>query len=232
MGETVQLTTTDGKQISAYVAHPSIDPARATQNAAGLVIVQEIFGVNPHIRSVTDRFASDGYLAIAPAFFDRLKPGVEMGYEGQDIAAGRELAMAVTPEQILADLNAGVSWLRAAGCTKVGVVGFCFGGTVAWRASYSSPIDAAVGYYGGGVYAQRESRPHVPVMLHFGDKDPWIPLDQVREVSKLYPELPIHIYPADHGFHCDARSSYDAEAARLAYSRTLAFLAEHLKAAC
>ena len=229
MGETVQLTTTDGEQISAYVARPPAGHDSPTGKLAGLVIVQEIFGVNPHIRSVTDRFAGDGYLSIAPAFFDRIKPGVEMGYEAQDIAAGRELAMSLQPEQILADLNAGISWLRAAGCAKVAVVGFCFGGTVAWRAANAAPIDAAVGYYGGGVYAQRASRPRVPVLLHFGEHDPWIPLEQVNELMKQYPDLPIHIYPADHGFHCDARSSYDADAAKLAYSRTLEFLAKHLK---
>lgn len=131
--------------------------------------------------------------------------------------------------QLLADLNAGVSWLRAAGCAKVGGGGFCFGGTVAWRAASAAPIHAAVGYYGGGIHAQRESRPRVLVMLHFGDKDPWIPIEQIRGVVKQYPDIPIHIYPADHGFHCDARGSYDAEAAKLAYARTHAFLAEHLK---
>ncbi|MFT3754927.1 MAG: dienelactone hydrolase family protein [Pseudoxanthomonas sp.] len=221
-GEKIALHTSDGKQISAYVARPA---AAAT---AGVVVVQEIFGVNSHIRSVTDRLASAGYLSIAPAFFDRLQPGVERGYEAEDIAAGRELAMALKPADILADLNAGIAWLRAAGCQKVAVVGFCFGGTVAWRAASASHIDAAVGYYGGGIHAMRDLAPRVPTMLHFGEHDHYIPIAQVQDLIKQYPDMPIHIYDADHGFHCDQRSSYDDKAAKLAYARTLEFLAQHL----
>lgn len=222
MGETIPLRAAGGSSLSAYVARP------AAVGKAGVVVVQEIFGVNSHIRSVTDRLAAAGYLAIAPAFFDRKKPGVEMGYEAADIAAGRELAMSLTPENILADLNAAVAWLRAAGCRKVGVVGFCFGGTVAWRAASAIQIDAAVGYYGGGIYGQRAARPKVPTMLHFGDRDPYIPIEEVRQLAAQYPDIPIHVYPADHGFHCDERSSYDESAARTAYARTLEFLAQHL----
>ena len=222
MGETVELHTNDGKQIAAYVARPQ------AAGKAGIVVVQEIFGVNSHIKSVTDRFASAGYLSIAPAFFDRLEPGVDMGYEAKDIAAGRELGMALKPEGILADLNAGIAWLRAAGCSKVGVVGFCLGGTVAWRAASSTDVDAAVGYYGGGIIAQRDNAPRVPVMLHFGSKDSYIPIEPVHDLARQYPDIPIHIYDADHGFHCDQRGSYDAAAAKLAYARTLEFFAEHL----
>lgn len=194
-----------------------------------MVVVQEIFGVNSHIKSVTDRLARDGYLAIAPAFFDRLQPGVDLGYQAQDIAAGRDLAMQLTPEPILADLNAGIAWLRAAGCTKVGVVGFCFGGTVAWRAASSAAIDAAVGYYGGNILAMRTMAPRVPTMLHFGEKDPYIPIAGVHELAKQYPEVAVHIYDADHGFHCDQRGSYDEPSAKLAYARTLEFFAKHLR---
>ncbi len=222
-GEKISLNTSDGKQISAYVARP------AAAAAAGVVVVQEIFGVNSHIRSVTDRFASAGYLSVAPAFFDRLQPGVERGYEDADIAAGRELAMALKPAEILADLNAAIAWLRAAGCQKVAVVGFCFGGTVAWRAGSAANIDAAVGYYGGGIYGMRDTPPRVPTMLHFGEHDHYIPIAQVKELTQQYPDMQIYVYDADHGFHCDQRSSYDDKAAKLAYARTLEFLAQHLR---
>ena len=222
MGETVSLKTSDDKQIAAYVARP------AAAGKAGIVVVQEILGVNSHIRSVTDRFAAAGYLAIAPAFFDRLKPGVDMGYAPADIMAGRDLAMALVPEQILADLNAGISWLRAAGCSKIGVVGFCFGGTVAWRAASQPHVDAAVCYYGGNIYGNRDLRPRAPTMLHFAEKDDYIPIAQAHALAAQYPELPIYTYPAEHGFHCDERSNYDAASAKLAYARTLEFLAQHL----
>lgn len=222
MGETISLKTADDKQISAYVARP------AAGGKAGIVVVQEIFGVNSHIRSITDRLAEAGYLSVAPAFFDRLKPGVEMGYQASDIAAGRDLAMSLKPENILADLNAAVAWLRAAGCQKVGIVGFCFGGTVAWRAASAVQVDAAVGYYGGGIASQQANRPKVPTMLHFGDRDPYIPMEDVRGLIAQYPDLPIYVYPADHGFHCDQRGSYDESAARIAYARTLEFFAQHL----
>jgi carboxymethylenebutenolidase len=222
MSEAISLTTADDKHISAYVARPP------HEGRAGLIVVQEIFGVNSHIRSVTDRLAAAGYLSIAPAFFDRIKPSVELGYTAADIAAGRELAMALKPQHILADLGAAIAWLRAAGCARVGVVGFCFGGTVAWRAAGAANIDAAVGYYGGGIYAQRANKPKVPVMLHFGDRDPWIPIQEVRELAVQYPDLPIHIYHADHGFHCDQRDSYDEDAAKAAYARTLEFFATYL----
>lgn len=222
MGETVSLTTRDDKRISAYVARPG------AAGKAGLVVVQEILGVNSHIRSVSDRFAAEGYLTIAPAFFDRLKPGVDMGYEMQDLMAGRDLALALKPEQILADLGAGVDWLRAAGCTKIGVVGFCFGGTVAWRAASQPHVDATVCYYGGNIYGNRDLRPQVPTMLHFAEKDTYIPIEQAHALLAQYPELPIYTYPAEHGFHCDERSNYDAPSAKLAYARTLQFLAKHL----
>lgn len=222
MGETVSLKTSDDKQIAAYVARP------AAAGKAGIVVVQEILGVNSHIRSVTDRFAAVGYLAIAPAFFDRLKPGVDMGYEPQDILAGRDLAMALTPEQILADLGAGIGWLRAAGCQKIGVVGFCFGGTVAWRAASQPHVDATVCYYGGNIYGNRDLRPRVPTMLHFAEKDAYIPVAHAHALAAQYPELPIYTYPAEHGFHCDERSNYDEAAAKQAWARTLEFLAKHL----
>ncbi len=222
MGQHVKLKSGDGKEIGGYLAEPKAAPK------AGIVVVQEIFGVNHHIRDVTDRFAADGYLALAPAMFDRLKPGVDLGYVAPDMQAGRELAGQLKPDMILADVQGAIDYLRKAGCKKVGIVGFCFGGTVAWRAAASLDVDAAVGYYGGGIYAARDLKPKVPTMLHFGDQDHGIPNDQVAEIQKQHPDVPVHVYHAGHGFHCDERSSYDAASAKQAYARTLAFFAQHL----
>lgn len=222
MSQQVKLKSSDGKQIGGYLAEPKATPK------AGIVVVQEIFGVNHHIKHVTDRFAGDGYLALAPAMFDRLKPNVDLGYVAPDMQAGRELAMQLKPEQILADVQGAIDYLRKAGCKKIGIVGFCFGGTVAWRAASGANVDAAVGYYGGGIYAARELKPKVPTMLHFGDQDAGIPNDQVAAVKKLHPDVPVHVYHAGHGFHCDERASYDEASAKLAYARTLEFFAKHL----
>lgn len=222
MGQHINLNAADGTAIAAWRAKP---PGTIK---GGLVVVQEIFGVNPHIRSVTDRFAADGFLAIAPAMFDRLRPGVELGYVPDDIGKGRELAMKLKPEQILADVGGAIRALRAEGCARVGIVGFCFGGTVAWRAAAKADVDASVGYYGGGIHGARDLRPRCPTMLHFGDRDAHIPMDHVQAVTDMHPEVTVHVYAADHGFHCDARASYDAEAAKLAYARTVEFFATHL----
>jgi len=222
MGEHIKLKSGDGVEIGAYVSEPK------GKTKAGLVVVQEIFGVNHHIRGVTDRLARDGYLAVAPAFFDRSKPNVELGYTAPDIAAGREIAMALKPEQILADVKGGIDYLRKAGCGKVGIVGFCFGGTVAWRAASAANVDASVGYYGGGIYAARELKPKVPTMLHFGDQDAGIPMDQVNEIIKLHPDVKVHVYHAGHGFHCDERASFDDASAKQAYARTIEFFDKQL----
>ncbi|MDF3075889.1 MAG: carboxymethylenebutenolidase [Alphaproteobacteria bacterium] len=223
MGEQRTIESTDGTQIGAYQAKPG------SATAAGLVVIQEIFGVNRHIRNVTDRFAADGYLALAPAMFDRRQKNVQLGYTQEGIAQGRDIAMSLKPDEILADVRGAIKALRHQGCRKVGIVGFCFGGTVAWRAAASADVDAAVGYYGGGVYAARELKPKVPTALHFGDKDAHIPMDQVKAVADAHPEVEVHVYAADHGFHCDERASYDAAAAKQAYQRTLEFFGKHLK---
>ena len=222
MGEKRTIQSADGTTIGAWQAKPG------GTTKAGMVVIQEIFGVNNHIRNVTDRFAEDGYLALAPAMFDRRKPGVELGYTQDGIAQGREIAMSLTPTEIMADVAGAIKALRGLDCAKVGIVGFCFGGTVAWRAAAGADVDAAVGYYGGGVYGARDLKPRVPTALHFGDKDAHIPMDQVRAVADMHPEVEVHVYAADHGFHCDERGSYDAAAARLAYARTLDFFSKHL----
>jgi len=223
MGEKRTIEAADGTKIDAWQAKPSGTPK------AGIVVIQEIFGVNNHIRNVTDRFAADGYLALAPAMFDRRKKGVDLGYTPEGIAHGREIAMSLQADEILADVAGAIKELRAQGCKKVGIVGFCFGGTVAWRAAASSDVDAAVGYYGGGIYAARDLKPKVPTALHFGDKDAHIPMDQVKAVADKHPQAEVHVYAADHGFHCDERGSYDAAAAKQAYARTLQFFGKHLR---
>ncbi|HLY55993.1 MAG TPA: dienelactone hydrolase family protein [Stellaceae bacterium] len=221
MGKFIDLTTNDGARISAYRADPAGTPK------AGLVVVQEIFGVNHHIRSVADRYAAQGYLAVAPALFDRVERGVELGYD----QAGREHAFAIlprlAPEQSLADIAAAIAVAQEGG--KVGLVGYCWGGTLAWlSAARVSGLAACVGYYGGHIAKAVGETPKIPIMLHFGERDAHIPMSDVEAIRKAHPEVPVYDYPADHGFNCDERASYDKPSADLALERTLAFFAEHL----
>jgi carboxymethylenebutenolidase len=223
MGEWIKLKASDGFELSAWRADPKGTPR------GGIVVIQEIFGVNHHIRSVTDRFAAEGYLAIAPAVFDRVEPGVELAYDPAGIARGMELAgkMNQNRENTFADITAAIEVAKAAG--KVGITGFCMGGTYTWGASSRFPeLAAAVGYYGGGILGMKNAKPLVPTMLHFGEKDDHIPVAGVRELEALHPDVPVYLYPAGHGFHCDERGSYDAPSAALAWSRTLEFFGKHV----
>ena len=221
MGEWIDLKASDGYAAKAWRAAP--------QAAAkgGIVVIQEIFGVNHHIRSVTDRFAAAGYLAIAPAIFDRVERGVELGYDQPGRTEGMALAGKMDREKLMLDVAAAIAVAGAAG--KVGIVGFCLGGSVSWAASAKlSGLSAAVGYYGGQIIANKDLQPQVPTMLHFGEKDDHIPLAGVKEVGALHPDVPIYLYPAGHGFHCDERDSYDKDSAKLAFERTLAFFGRHV----
>ena len=221
MGKQFKLTTTDKHSLGAYRADPQGTPK------GGLVVVQEIFGVNAHIRAVTDRFAADGYLAVAPAIFEHAEKGFEVGYDPESRARGMAIAGKTDREQMLKDVAAAIEVAKEGG--KVAVVGFCLGGTVAWAAAGRlSGLSAAVGYYGGGIIGLKDVKPKVPTLLHFGDKDQHIPIAGVKEVAAAYPEVEVHIYPADHGFNCDQRESYDKPSADLAWTRTLAFLRKHL----
>jgi len=221
MGEWIKLKASDGFELSAWRADPKGAPR------GGIVVIQEIFGVNHHIRSVADRLAAEGYLAIAPAVFDRVEPGVEMVYDQPSIARGMELAGKMVREKALDDIATAVAAAKGAG--KVGVTGFCMGGTLTWGASAMIPgLAAAVGYYGGGILGLKDLKPLAPTMLHFGEKDDHIPIAGVREFEKLHPDVPVYVYPAGHGFHCDERGSYDAPSAKLAWSRTLEFFAKHV----
>jgi carboxymethylenebutenolidase len=214
-----RLTASDGHELDAYEVHP--DGA-----SASIVIVQEIFGVNAHIRSVVDRYASFGYRAIAPALFDRGERGVELGYDDAGRARGIELVMPIAFDAAMLDVTAAVEHVAETG--PVAVIGYCFGGSVAWIAACDLPIAAAVGYYGGQIHGMIDREPKVPTMLHFGELDHGIPLDQVTAIAAAHPEVPVHVYEgADHGFNCDARATHDARSAAIALGRTLEFLADH-----
>lgn len=221
MGENINLTAKDGATLGAYRSAP------ADQPKGGMVVLQEIFGVNHHIRAVADRYAAAGYLAIAPALFDRVEPGVELGYGQADRPRAMEIRGKTKLEETLADIEAAIALAGAGG--SVGVVGYCWGGTLAWAAATRlSGISAAVGYYGGGIAGMLNEQPRAPVMLHFGERDKHIPLSDVEKIRAAHPEIPVFVYPADHGFNCDERESYDAASAKEAEARTFAFFAENL----
>jgi carboxymethylenebutenolidase len=225
MTRTISLTAADGHKLNAFLAEPLGAPA------AGIVVIQEIFGVNTHIQEDTTRFADAGYLAIAPHMFDRVQTGVNLGYSEEGLNEGRGYAGGLTPAGIQADVVAAVSALKAVGITRIGIVGYCFGGTVAATAAchLAEHFTAAVSYYGGGVadLVKSGATPKIPLMLHFGDRDVWIPGESVDAVTAAWPG-PVHRYDANHGFHCDHRSDYDKPSSDLAQDRTLAWFAEHL----
>lgn len=218
-GTSVELTASDGHKFSAYENKPA-------DASAALVVIQEIFGVNAHIRSVVDRYAALGLHTIAPALFDRSEANVELDYTPEGVEEGKAVRAKVAWEAATADVGAAVARVSATG--PVGVVGYCWGGSLAWLAANELPIAAAVGYYGGQIHQFRDREPQVPTMLHFGAIDKGIPLDQVMEVRASQPRPRVHIYGrADHGFNCDARSAYNELSAKLAQTRTVAFFADH-----
>ena len=226
MGQFAELKAADGQAIPAYVAQPQ------GKAKGGIVVIQEIFGVNAHIRAVADGYADQGYLAVAPATFHRVKPNVELGYEADDMAAGMALKTAteaLPAPGVMQDIQAAIRHAAQAG--KVGIVGYCYGGLLTWRAACAlEGLSAAVPYYGGGVTTPDEiaRQPRCPVLAHFGDQDQWISLESVEAFKKAHPEVEVHLYQANHGFNCDHRASYNAEAAKLARERTLAFFARHV----
>ena len=215
MSERVKLSASDGHEFEAYVARPEGEPV------AGLVVVQEIFGVNGHIRSVADSYAKDGFLAVAPALFDRYERGVELAYEGEDMQKARGISQKL-------DIDAALDYARSETGKKCGVIGYCLGGTLAWLSATRLNVDAAVGYYAGRIGMFAAEQPKAPVMLHFGKKDKHIPKEEVDSVATAHPEVEIYWYEADHGFNCNPRASYDAASAKLARERSLEFLGKHL----
>ena len=221
MGKMIDLKASDGHALQAYVAEPAGKPRGA------IVVVQEIFGVNSHIRSVADGYAAEGYLAIAPAMFDREQRGYETGYTQPEIGAGVEIMKKLDMGNALKDVQAAIDHVKPAG--KVGIVGYCWGGTVAFlAAARASGLAAAVSYYGGGVPGVADEKPKVPLMFHFGETDQSIPLDKAKEAAARQPQAETHYYPAGHGFNCDQRGSFHEQSAKQARERSVAFFRKHL----
>lgn len=221
MGKWIELTAADGVTFKAYRADP------AGKVRGGLVVVQEIFGVNSHIRDVCDGYAADGYLAVAPAIFDRVERDVELGYTAEDVQRGMELRTRSKVDPVLADLAAARAVAAAAG--RVGVIGYCWGGYLAYLCAARLPgFSCAIAYYGGGMQEAASEKPKVPVLGHFGERDKHIPVEGIRKLAAAHPALDAHFYDADHGFNCDQRGSHDPTAAKQARERTLAFLREHV----
>lgn len=223
MGKDLTLTASDGFQLGAYRADP------ATAPKAAIVVIQEIFGVNHHIRAVCDRYAAKGYVAIAPSIFDRSERNFQSGYSPDEVAVARKFIANPDWPAMLRDTQAAIDGVKDVG--PVGIVGFCLGGSVAYAAATKlSGLSAAVGYYGGVIARFADDKPKVPTMLHFGEKDTGIPLTDVETIRSKRPDVEIFIYPgAQHGFSCDERASYDKASADLAGERSLAFFAKHLK---
>ncbi len=219
---TIQLIAADGHQLDAYL---NVVPSAQ----AGVVILQEIFGVNHHIRSVVDRFAAEGFTTIAPAIFDRVKRGVELGYDEKGMEEGKKIAYGLAPEKLLQDIEAAMQFLRGQlDLPKVGISGYCFGGSYAWVSATQLRPNAAVCYYGSQVAKTAQETPHCPVIMHFGKNDHGIPLSDVEKIRTAHPEIPVYVYEAGHGFSCDERPSFAPEAATLAFSRTIEFLKKNL----
>ncbi|MFB9264731.1 dienelactone hydrolase family protein [Bradyrhizobium erythrophlei] len=223
MGQDIRLTASDGFQLGAYRADPAGTPKGA------IVVIQEIFGVNHHIRSVCDRLANEGYVAVAPSIFDRSEPNFQSGYSPDEVANARKFVANPDFAAMLRDTQAAIDQVKSVG--PVGIIGFCLGGSIAFVAATKlTGLSAAVGYYGGAIVRFADDKPTVPTQLHFGEKDAGIPLSDVETIKSKRPEIEVFIYPgAQHGFHCDERASYDKASADIAWPRSLAFFAKHLK---
>jgi carboxymethylenebutenolidase len=216
----LQLRATDGSVLSAYLVKPEGPPRGA------VVVVQEIFGVNSHIRRVAEQYAAEGYVAIAPALFDRQRKGVEMGYDPASIQQGIAYMMKADDDGVIADVDAAIQAVQHAG--RVGMVGYCWGGRVTYLAGCRTNIAAGVAYYGGGIPQLLGEAPRCPMMFHFGEKDSHIPVANVDAIRNAYPQGIYHLYPAGHGFNCTERADFDATSAHLAFSRTIEFFRKHI----
>lgn len=219
MGELTTLMARDGHQFQAYLAAPPARPRGA------VLVLQEIFGVNGHIRAVTESFAAEGYTAIAPSLFDRVRRGIALGYGPQEVQEGVGYMQQLKPEQTLKDVAAAATVVRHSG--RVGTVGFCWGGGLSYLAACELPLACAVVYY-GRAHQYADKKPQCPVLYHFGMQDQSIPLGDVQKVQAADPQGTFHFYEAGHGFNCNERPSYNPQAAELARQRTLEFLARFL----
>tara|TARA_B110001452_G_scaffold252779_1_gene242914 strand:- start:36 stop:701 length:666 start_codon:yes stop_codon:yes gene_type:complete len=220
MNSFLELTASDNHKFSAYLAQPPEKPK------AGLVILQEIFGVNTHIQEVTDLFSKKGYLAIAPSLFDRAEKNIRLSYDEKGVSKGRKLKD-LCDDKALLDIEASVSLVSSAG--KVGVIGYCWGGSLAWRVScQSNQLSGSVSYYGGDIPNLKHYNPKCSFLSHFGELDQGIPIEDVNVFKKFKPEVEIFTYPADHGFNCNHRKQYNDTSAKVALDRTLKFLEKNL----
>jgi carboxymethylenebutenolidase len=223
MGTKIRLKAADGHELDAYFAESS-GLARGA-----IVLVQEIFGVNSHIRSVADDYASQGYHVIAPALFDRVQRNLELGYNPTDTGQGMKAARQIGMDAALQDVAASISHARAEWRElKVGVLGFCYGGSLAWLAATRLDPAATVCYYGGQIASNATEMPRCPVMMHFGAKDPHIGPAEIEKIKAVQPDVPLFLYDAGHGFNCDQRKDFEPESAKLARQRTLEFFNRHL----
>ena len=220
MSEFTTIMARDGHEFQAWLAPPPGRPRGA------IVVVQEIFGVNSHIRAVTDGYAKEGYVAIAPCLFDRVRRGIELGYTPAGMQEGRGYVAQLKQEQVLADLAAAIAVVHNSG--RVGAVGYCWGGKIAYVAACNLTLACAVVYYGGSITQELAKRPKCPVMYHFGERDAHIPPSDIDKIKAAHPQGEFYLYPADHSFNCDQRDSYDAASAALARERSLAFFAKHV----
>lgn len=221
MGTMIELTSGDGHKLAAYRADPQGTPRGA------VVVIQEIFGVNSHIKSVADGYAADGYVAIAPSMYDRIERNLSLGYTQAEIERGIALMQKASVDDAMRDVEAACKAVASAG--KVGIVGYCWGGFVSWMAAAKvARLACAAPYYGGGILNNANIEPRCPVMAHFGEKDGMIPVDGVRKLATQHATQQIFIYPADHGFNCDQRGSYHQPSAALARQRTLEFFRQHI----
>ena len=223
MGKTISLTASDGHKLDAYVAEP------AGKAKGGLVVVQEIFGINGQIRRTADYFASQGYLAVAPAMFDRVEKGIELGYNETDFGKGRDTRGKLTDDMISADVAAAVKEASKAG--KVGVIGFCFGGYATFLSACTvDGVSCAMPFYGGGIAAKVGSlKPKCPVQFHFGDKDAAIPFGDLQKIKDALQDAPLYVYDdSGHGFTCDDRNSFNKDSAARAYGRALDWMGKYV----
>jgi carboxymethylenebutenolidase len=222
VGQDIRLTASDHFAFGGYRADPATTPK------AAVVVIQEIFGVNHHIRAVCDRLAAEGYVAIAPAIFDRVERNFQSGYSPDEIAVARKFVASPDWAAMLRDTQAAIDAVRSAG--PVGIIGFCLGGSIAYAAATKlSGLSAAIGYYGGAIVRFADDKPVVATQLHFGEKDAGIPLSDVETIRAKRPDVEIFVYPgAQHGFHCDERASYDQASAEIAWPRSMAFFDKHL----
>ena len=226
MGKFIELSAADGHKFAAYLAEPSGE--KGGKARGGVVVIPEIFGVNSHIQQVTDGFAADGYRAVAPAMFDRVQRNYDTGYSQPEIQAGVAIMQKLDPKNSIMDVEAATAEAAKAG--KVGIVGYCFGGTIAWlAAARAKGLACSVPYYGGGMHGLIKEQPKIPVMANFGETDQSPTLAQAKEIVAAHPEIVAHFYPnAGHGFNCDQRGSWNADAAKLARSRTIEFFRKHI----